>query len=47
MTLVLKINYPRFAVKNETDDFVQNNMYECLFTIQTNVCLFSSLSYFV
>ena len=37
MTLVLKINYLRFAEKNETDDFVQNNMSECLFTILTNV----------
>ena len=40
MTLVLKINYPRFAEKNETDDFVQNNMSECLFTILTNIYLF-------
>ena len=40
MTLVLKINYPRFAEKNEIDDFVQNNMSEYLFTILTNVYLF-------
>ena len=40
MTLVLKINYPRFAEKNETDDFVQNNMSKCLFTILTNVYYF-------
>ena len=41
VTLALKINYPRFAEKNETDDFVQNNMSECLFTMLTNVYLFS------
>ena len=40
MTFVLKINYPRFAEKNETDDFVQNNMCECLFTMLTNVYFF-------
>ena len=40
MTLVLKINYPRFAEKNETDDYVQNKMSECLFTILTNVYFF-------
>ena len=39
VTLVLKINYPRSAEKNKTDDFVQNNMCECLFTIQANVYL--------
>ena len=40
---MLKINYPRFAEKNETVDFVQNNMSECLFTIVTNVFFSSSL----
>ena len=43
MTLVLKINYLCFAEENKTDDFVQNNMCECLFTIQKNVYLFSFL----
>ena len=47
MTLVLKINYPRFAEKNEIDDFVQNNMSECLFTILTNVYLFFFYFFFL